>query len=57
MNWLEGDKLELPRGETLKLRYRVVVHAGDTEKANIKDIFHRYEDPASATPEPNRGTQ
>jgi hypothetical protein len=57
MNWLEGDKLELPRGETLKLRYRVVVHTGNAEKANIKDVFQQYKDSASATPKPDRGTR
>jgi len=57
MNWLEGDKLDLPRGETLKLRYRVVVHTGDAEKANIKDVFQQYEDAASAAPKPDRGTR
>jgi hypothetical protein len=57
MNWLEGDKLELPRGETLKLRYRVVVHTGNAEKANIKGVFQQYEDAASATSKPDGGTQ
>ena len=42
MNWLEGGKLELPKGKTLKLQYRVVVHTGDTAKARIEELFKLY---------------
>ncbi len=42
MNWLEGGRLELPRGQTLKLQYRVVVHTGETKKADIAGIFKQY---------------
>ncbi len=42
MDWLEGDKLDIPEGEKLTLRYRVVVHSGDTQKAGIRAIFDAY---------------
>ncbi len=42
MFWLEGDRLELPKGQVLILRYRVVVHAGDVKTAKISDIFKQY---------------
>jgi len=42
MNWLAGDKLEIPKGEKLILSYRVVVHAGDTQKAGIAALFDAY---------------
>jgi hypothetical protein len=43
MYWLEGDKLELPRGEKLTLKYRVIVHAGDARDAKIDRQFEKYE--------------
>ncbi|HPO17352.1 MAG TPA: PmoA family protein [Candidatus Hydrogenedentes bacterium] len=46
MYWLEGDKLELPKGEKLPLKYRVIVHAGDTKTANIADLFQQYSNTA-----------
>jgi hypothetical protein len=42
MNWLEGDKLEIPKGQKLTLCYRVVVHTGDTQKAGIPALFDEY---------------
>jgi hypothetical protein len=42
MFWLEGDKLDIPKGEKLTLTYRVVVHSGDTQKAGIPTIFEAY---------------
>jgi len=42
MNWLEGDKLNLAKGETLTLEYRVVIHAGDSKTANVAGLFNRY---------------
>ncbi|NBB72098.1 MAG: hypothetical protein GVY35_00295 [Bacteroidetes bacterium] len=42
MNWLEGGALHLPKGEKLHLRYRVVVHEGDTEAAGIQRLYDRY---------------
>jgi len=42
MYWLEGDKLNLAKGEKLSLEYRVVVHAGDSKTANVAGLFNRY---------------
>lgn len=42
MNWLEGGRLELPRGQALTLSYRIVVHAGDAKRADIATIFQAY---------------
>ncbi|MHC4159541.1 MAG: DUF6807 domain-containing protein [Planctomycetota bacterium] len=47
MFWPGGDRTELPKGDVLTLRYRVVVHAGDAEEAGIKEIFSRYEKAAN----------
>ena len=46
MFWLEGDKLELKKGEKLILRYRVVVHGGDATAAQTGEIFKQYEQAA-----------
>ncbi len=42
MFWLDGDKLDIPKGEKLTLSYRVVVHTGDTQKAGIPALFDAY---------------
>jgi len=42
MNWLEEGHIVLPQGEPLTLRYRVVVHAGDAETADIAGLFEQY---------------
>jgi hypothetical protein len=42
MNWLDEKGLDLPKGEDLVLRYRVVVHAGSTEEAAIEETFQAY---------------
>jgi len=42
MYWLEGDRLEMPKGEKLTLNYRVVVHAGNSKEADIKGVFDSY---------------
>jgi hypothetical protein len=42
MNWLEGDRLDLPKGERLTLNYRVVVHTGDSKQADIPALFEEY---------------
>ncbi|UCC98887.1 MAG: PmoA family protein [Phycisphaerales bacterium] len=42
MYWLEGDKLNLAKGEELSLEYRVVVHAGNAKAADIAGLFNRY---------------
>jgi hypothetical protein len=48
MFWLEDDRLDLPKGETLTLRYRVVIHAGDAKAANIDGLFEQYKQTARA---------
>ncbi|UCG48906.1 MAG: PmoA family protein [Phycisphaerales bacterium] len=42
MYWLEGGRLELAKGEKLRLSYRVVVHAGDVEAAAVGQLFEQY---------------
>jgi len=42
MFWLKDGRLELPKGQTLTLRYRVVVHTGDAKTARIAEIFKQY---------------
>jgi len=42
MFWLEGDRLDLAKGESLALRYRVVVHTGDAKAAQIGQRFEEY---------------
>ena len=43
MFWPEDDKAtNLKKGEVIKLRYRVYVHAGDTKQANIAQLFEQY---------------
>ena len=42
MYWLEGDKLNLDKGEKLMLEYRVIVHAGDSKTADIAGLFDEY---------------
>jgi hypothetical protein len=42
MFWLKGGRLDLPKGQTLTLRYRVVVHSDDAKAAGIGEIFKRY---------------
>jgi hypothetical protein len=50
MNWLKDGRLELAKGETLTLRYRVVVHAGDAKAVGMKGIFKRYKELIPASP-------
>jgi hypothetical protein len=42
MQWLEGGEFVLSKGETLNLRYRVVVHAGDAKAADISGAFQAF---------------
>ena len=43
MYWPEDDKAtNLKKGETIKLRYRVVVHGGNTTEAGIANLFEQY---------------
>ena len=46
MYWLEGDKVNLAKGEKLTLEYRVVVHTGDAKTANIAELFNQYKQTA-----------
>lgn len=44
MYWPEDDKAtNLKKGETISLRYRVVVHGGDTKESGIAEIFEEYQ--------------
>jgi hypothetical protein len=43
MYWLEGNRLDIPKGESFTLSYRVIVHTGSTEQADIHALFDRYE--------------
>jgi hypothetical protein len=43
MYWPENDKnTTLKKGEQIKLRYRVIVHSGDSKEAGIAEEFERY---------------
>jgi hypothetical protein len=42
MNWLQDGRLDLPKGEKLTLRYRVVVHTGNADTANMGRLFEAY---------------
>jgi hypothetical protein len=42
MHWLGDEGLTLPRGEILTLRYRVIVHAGTTQEAEIARLAADY---------------
>ena len=43
MYWPEDDQsTRLKKGETIKLRYRVVVHSGDNKEAKITELFKQY---------------
>jgi len=40
---------ELPAGKSIRFRYRVVIHPGDTESAHIADMYQRWTHEASRT--------
>ncbi len=42
MFWLEGDRLDIAKGERLTLNYRVVIHSGDSRQADIATLFDAY---------------
>jgi hypothetical protein len=42
MEWIEPDGYRIRLGQTLELRYRVVVHAGDAKQADISGLFQRW---------------
>ncbi|MCF7957133.1 MAG: PmoA family protein [Phycisphaerae bacterium] len=51
MYWpANGKNMTFARGETLTLRYRVVVHAGDVAQSGIANIFEAYRAAAGAFP-------
>ena len=50
MFWLEGDRLDLAKGQELTLSYRVVVHSGDSKEAGIAALFDSYEQTQAAAP-------
>jgi hypothetical protein len=43
MEWLDPEGFQLKQGERLPLRYRVVVHAGDSRQAAIGSLFKQWE--------------
>jgi len=49
MNWLKDGRLDMAKGETLVLRYRVAVHSGDVKTAGIKGLFEQYKKTEKAT--------
>lgn len=42
MFWLDGDLLQIPKGETIHLRYRVIVHADAPEPAVLERLFTEW---------------
>jgi hypothetical protein len=45
MYWPGNDKnITLKKGEQIKLRYRVLVHSGNHEEANIAEEFEKYKE-------------
>jgi len=43
MYWPENDKnIVLKKGETIKLKYRVLIHSGDHKEAKIAEQFERF---------------
>ncbi len=42
MEWIGSDGYRIRQGQTLELRYRVIVHAGDAKQADIPGLFQRW---------------
>jgi len=42
MFWLEGNFLEIPQGETIHLRYRVLVHANNPTKEQLEAEYRKW---------------
>ncbi len=43
MYWPENDKTtDLKKGQTIKLRYRVLVHSGNAATAKVAELFEKY---------------
>lgn len=45
MYWPEKDAIEFKKGESVRLRYRVLVHAGDPGRDRIDAEFRRWSEP------------
>jgi len=52
----DGKAFRFAKGTTLPLRYRVVVHAGDTDAARIPALFAQYAPGVEAEPRPGLPT-
>jgi len=45
MYWPEnGENMSLDKGQTIELRYRVLIHSGDHREAGIAEQFERYKE-------------
>jgi hypothetical protein len=42
MNWLENNFLEIPAGESIQLRYRVMIHANDPTKDQVEAEYQQW---------------
>lgn len=42
MQWLEGGKVIFKEGETLSMKYRVIIHNGDSKAANIAELYNKW---------------
>jgi Family of unknown function (DUF6807) len=42
MHWLPGGRLDIKKGKTLTLRYRVIVHAGSAADAGIAELYDTW---------------
>ena len=45
MNWLENEGLELTKDETIRLRYRVIIHADDPTATELQGLFEEWSRP------------
>lgn len=41
MNWKEGDFV-IKKSESVTFKYRVIVHTGTTEEAEIKKLYSQW---------------
>jgi hypothetical protein len=48
-NFMRGKSWELPKGESITLKYRVVLHGGDQAEAGLEDIYKQWLKPAPET--------
>lgn len=42
MYWLADGRFDMDKGDTLDLRYRVIVHTGATKEANIAKLYNEW---------------